>query len=88
MILNNKIDYSKQLNLSKFLSKNNYSNTNQYKLCGIIYYTYFGKKARHYTASCISKDRNWYHFDDQIVSKGQKIYIFNIWTPYYILGEF
>ena len=71
--INEKIDYNKQLNLSKFLFDKKNSNNNQYKLCCILYYTSFGKKFGHYTASCICKDGEWYHFDDHIVSKGQKV---------------
>lgn len=70
--INNKIDYNKQINLSKYLFNKNYSNDNQYKLCCIIYYMSFEKKSGHYTASCICNDGEWYHFDDQIISKGQQ----------------
>ena len=67
--INNKINYDKILDLSKFLDPNSNSKFNTYSLSGIIYYTSFGKKgfSGHYTASCKCQDV-WYHFDDTIVS--------------------
>ena len=69
--INNQIIYPPKIDFSKYLKssiKNSYYNNT-----GIIYYSRLGKKAGHYTASCLcDNDDSWYHFNDSVVTKEEK----------------